>query len=229
MENRNKRFQRNIEDLLKNEEFQERVQEVRDHLMLVDSLSGKEALEADEKTEPMVQQLSRDYNLAYIDDSPLYQLIHDGKITSYPKDVADLCLILPDWSRIHPLVTDDETGKQQEMEVTGDPEDDLEKYTRYQSYPVSIAISLDASKDDVLAYIKDHWQEIVRMRKEAGRPKQSRHRRQEERDRFIWENRDMSRKKLAELVRKQFNEASSFSEQHVNAIVRKLKKRHGEI
>jgi hypothetical protein len=225
------RFQRNIEDLLKNEEFMRRVVEVRQYLDIATAPgSGEKVLEADRKVEELSLKLAEDYHLAYHDDSPLYQLIQDGKMTKYPDEAAGPCLIMPDWSRFNSVLVDPGTGKKERLTVD-DPETDLEKRTRHAAYPASVSISADASLEEVVQYVRSHWSEIEDIQREA-KPiaKQSRQRRTELRDQFIWENKDeMPRQQLAKIVRQKFGEATSFSEQHLNAIIRKLRGRYGEI
>jgi hypothetical protein len=87
--------------------------------------------------------------------------------------------------------------------------DDIEEKLR--RYPVSVRIHSDASKRDVLDFIKRNWSVIEsdqRAFRTEGRPslKNSKTRvANKERDAFIYANRDQSHKKIARLVHEKFH------------------------
>lgn len=77
-------------------------------------------------------------------------------------------------------------------------------------YPVSVRIHIGASQNDVVDFIKKNWQEINDSQKFFAEGKRSplksskTRTNKKERDKFIYEHRNMPRKALAKLVRETF-------------------------
>ena len=99
---------------------------------------------------------------------------------------------------------------------------------RFILYPVHIALSPLATKREVLDYVAKRWPEIRGLldtyRKKVPR---LRERPQALRDQFIWDNRNLRRSQLADMVNAKFpGELQTYST--VQTIVQRLRVRHKE-
>jgi hypothetical protein len=93
-------------------------------------------------------------------------------------------------------------------------------------YPVHVCVSPLASKRDVLDYVTKNWRYMRDRLDQYGKERRIRARPMSERDRFIWEHRDLARAKLADMVNEEFHSHMEYYD--VARVLLKLKKRTQE-
>jgi hypothetical protein len=106
------------------------------------------------------------------------------------------------------------------------PHPTIDKGFSIQLFPVHICISPLASERDVLDYVAKNWRKIRTLLDSHHKgPRVIRRRKKEERDQYIWENRDVPSRDLAEMVNLKFpGEPLEYYE--IDSIKHYLKKRH---
>lgn len=93
-----------------------------------------------------------------------------------------------------------------------------------KKYPIHLCISPMASKRDVLDYISKNWQSIkAHLRYYDKQVPVYREPMNKERDDYIWENKDLPGKELAEKVNEKFP-GNNFTYADINKILHKLRK-----
>jgi len=135
-------------------------------------------------------------------NSPLKQLIMKEDIDYSKAKEFDTCLLNDDWEYFI-----NHLGSDYYFPI----ENDALKRAQFSSHPVSISISTRASRNEVIDFIKNNWTEIRQtLNQYEYDPPQYREKPMHERDKFIWDNKDIEPKKLVDLVKKEFrNKLSS--------------------
>lgn len=164
--------------------------------------------------------IAREYGLEYSPGSPLFSFMVGDRLdrkTTFENMAEDTCRVYDEVDEFLNSVFPYEYN----MPVSKRPEKKLELY----AYPIHIGISTKASKRDVLDYINKRW-EYIRdlLNGYEDNPKGIRRRRKQKRDDFIWANRDLPAKDLADKVNEQFPDAMlTYSD--INSILYYLRRR----
>jgi hypothetical protein len=163
-------------------------------------------------------RLAEQHRLLYCFGTPLYQLINLGYFSHRGLRILDMCRINGDY-----------------FEHSGECLPTYKTYKIpathfYQTHPVSIGISPNASQRDVIDFIKKQWKDIsLNLQAFEARPKRIRKRTKLQRDNFIWSlyKKGLTAQEILDLTYKDF-----YSEQlgleHIHAIISQERDRRSE-
>jgi hypothetical protein len=171
----NRKIKQHLEDLRKNEEFQKRTAVIRQ-------------MKSKAKRNVLLIKLCDDFGI----DWELFQNIRENEndISLNWASAVDMCEVGFDF---------DETFSGIVIKSN------LEKKIHKNAYPVSIDVHKFARKRDILDFVEKNWKTIEGcMKFFRDKPKIIRRRKNENRDDFIWENRDLSIKIQQDLIKKHF-------------------------
>jgi hypothetical protein len=166
-----------------------------------------------EKRNTLLQELAERYSLDAYPGSPLWQLITSGVASADDADVG-FCHIVDEATEV--------LDRGSSCFLTP-PALSWEQQHRLKLYPVHITVSPLATKREVIDYVAKRWPEI-RGLLDTHRKKEPRVRKRPQglRDEFIWENRILPCKQLADMVNAKFSgESQTYST--VQAIVQLMR------
>ncbi len=113
------------------------------------------------------------------------KVIVSGKKTEEDLFELDMCILNDDYDEDY-----------NESFPVDHPKIDTLRKIRELNYPISVSISPYASKRDVLDFISVKWPEIRNRLDDYDEFKRYRNRTKRKRDEYIWNNKDLPRKKL---------------------------------
>lgn len=183
----NRKILEREKEILENENFQNDLKGL---------LSIKDKFQKNKKLHEIAEKYSIDDSIG----SPLFKLSQSplSDFTRIDNDV-DVCQIYDQKGKEYDLVS---------MAVYSDDPDSFPEKIKKSKYkfPIHIAVSPLASKRDVLDFINKRWFEIRgRLDKyQENDITNFRKKPNEERDRFIWEHRDLPASEIADLVNEKF-------------------------
>jgi len=172
-----------------------------------------------EKRNALLLEFAERYLLDMFANSPFVQLI-DGKLPD-TSDAGFGCIHIVDEAK-EVLENPDNIYYQSTPRLSAP------QTLRLKHYPVHIALSPLATKREVMDYIAKTWP-WIRLLLDSYRkmPPRIRERPKATRDQFIWENRNLHRNQLAEMVNTKFpGESQTYST--IQAILQRLKVRYRE-
>jgi hypothetical protein len=171
----NRKFKQYLEDLRKNKDFQKRATEVRQE-------------KSKGKRNSLLIKLCDDFGI----DWELFQNIKedDEDNSSDWANSVDMCEVGFDF---------DETFADIAFKS------DLEKKLHKNAYPISIDVHKFARKRDVLDFIEKNWSEIENhLNFFRGKKKIFRSRKNEERNDFIWKNKELGANAIKKILNDKF-------------------------
>ncbi len=179
-----------------------------------------------ERQKRAIISLAREHYLLYEPGEPLFSLFSDfwkfdNKWFDTDDDYLDVCRVYDEVDEfLNPAFPLD-----YEVPISKRPFRKLWLY----AYPIHIGINPRATKRDVLDYINKRWDYIRGVLDYyEENPKGIRKRRKQERDDFIWLNKDSPAKDLAEKVNEKFpDEVLTYSD--INSILYYLRKRKSQL
>lgn len=111
------------------------------------------------------------------------------------------------------------------MDFNTPPSRDPRRRTQLYAFPIHIGISPQATKRDVLDFVSKRWKSIRNMLDlYLENPKIVRSKPKSERNEFIWKNRNLSARKVADLVNKKYPE-ENLTYSDINSVLYYLRKR----
>ena len=168
-------------DLMENKDFVESAFQIRN------------MLDNDPNKATMIDKLAKKYKLENFNGNPLLHRLISGKDIQFMPDHhqwADMCQIIDGNLQFERNNRNQSVCYEEEAEA--------------RNYPIHIGISPLSSKRDVIDYVEKNWQSIRTKLNEYGKEKRIRTRKNRERDNFIWENKTIPYKELANLVNEEF-------------------------
>jgi hypothetical protein len=195
----------------------------------------KPPLRGDEKMEQLVHDLERNEDfLAHI--ARAREIPNPQERTSSLIEVCRLFGI--DWEVLNyinekkPEILSSLIGKLDMCVIGYSTEEDLfgtplipqtEKQLHREAYPSTLDIHYLASKEDVHIFIDAHWKEIEDWRRFVlgqTKPRKFRPRPEAQMNEFAYNHREMDRKELLKLIKKEFGKDYHFGYENLNALIR---------
>lgn len=211
-----------VQDVIKREDFQQRIKALRQELGIPDELYKQEkllippngwdgGLPGMERMMRALEKVCDDYNLFpgdWMNTLAIY--LYYGEVRSYQgKNDRSLC-----------IVENVRESKEDPMSASW-----IESEDRH--FPIAIRISPYATKNEVLDFVECAWVTIdfeqAKYRDQAVAIPPVRRRRTSERDAFIYQNKEKPRKEIVRLVAEQFGDDLELS--HIAAIISNERKR----
>lgn len=142
------------------------------------------------------------YRLEFEPGSPLFDIVvgSDPKLDRQRGHELDVCELYDE----EDLYLNEQFEREFDLPLSRMPD----VRARIMAYPIHMGISIYATKRDVLDYINKRWDYIRYMLDcfTNDRPGVTRIKLKARRDEYIWENRELPAKKLAEMVNTKFPE-----------------------
>lgn len=197
---------RRLKELFENEVFKNELNEIL-------------AIPNARKRDKQIRRLAEEYFLEYSAYSPLVNFIADGKL-----DLERLLGFDQDVCQIYDE-EDEYLNPNFPLDFDIPPSRKPAKRAQIHAYPIHIGINVYATKRDVLDFISKRWDFIRYMLDTYNeKPKMVKEKPKADRDDYIWANKELSAKKLAELVNKKFpDENLTYSD--INSILYYLRQR----
>jgi len=176
-----------------------------------------------EKRNKKMWKFAEKYSLEYEQGSPLLDLVMgiNPKLDEQIGHELDVCQLFDE--------VDEYLNYNFPIDFDIPPSRSPRRRAQLIAFPIHLGISTKATKRDVLDYVNKRW-DYIRYELDGyeENPKGIRRRRKQERNEFIWKNKDLPAIELANKVNEKFqNESLTYAD--INTIKSYLKKRRSKL